>query len=176
MLEIEKILQSNGRSLREFPSLPYPNPNEESRFQNRLILDELDYNKEEQRQTNHALLAKLTDQQLSVYDQIMQVVSGGTGGFYFLYGYGGTGKTFIWNTLSSGLRSEGHIVVNVASSGIASLLLPGGRTAHSRFSIPLLVNENITCNIKQGNPKAEMLQAAKLIIWDEAPMLNRYCF
>jgi len=42
------------------------------------------------------------------------------GGFFFLYGYGGTGKTFIWKTLSATLRSKSMIVLNVASSGIAS--------------------------------------------------------
>jgi ATP-dependent DNA helicase PIF1 len=65
--------------------------------------------------------------------------------FYFLYGYGGTGKTYIWRALSAALRSTGEIVLAVASSGIASLLIPGGRTAHSRFAIPLNVNERSTC-------------------------------
>ncbi|XP_031096989.1 uncharacterized protein LOC116001240 [Ipomoea triloba] len=32
---------------------------------------------------------------------------------------------------SSSIRAKGEFVINVASSGIASLLLPGGRTAHS---------------------------------------------
>ncbi|KAF1860373.1 hypothetical protein Lal_00037712 [Lupinus albus] len=56
----------------------------------------------------------------------MKAVNDGNGGTFFLYGYGGTGKTFIWKTLASVLRSENHIVLTVASSGIASLLLPGG--------------------------------------------------
>ncbi|XP_057419001.1 uncharacterized protein LOC130713231 [Lotus japonicus] len=97
-------------------------------------------------------------------------------GFFFLYGFGGTGKTIVWNTLSAALRSKGLIVLNVASSGIASLLLPGGRTAHSRFSIPLDINELSTCNVRQGSLKGELLQKASLIIWDEAPMLNKHCF
>ncbi|XP_057444082.1 uncharacterized protein LOC130736257 [Lotus japonicus] len=68
------------------------------------------------------------------------------------------------------------IVLNVASSGIASLLLPGGRTAHSRFCIPLQTDETTTCNIKQGSLRANLLICTKLIIWDEAPMLNKNCF
>ena len=72
----------------------------------------------------------------------MTAVLNDCGGFFFLYGYGGTGKTFIWNTLSSALQSQRKIVLNVASSGIASLLLPGGRIAHSRFSIPLSINDS----------------------------------
>ncbi|KAL1367836.1 hypothetical protein AAHE18_02G078300 [Arachis hypogaea] len=70
------------------------------------------------------------------------------GGVFFLYGYGGTRKAFVWRTLAYALRSKGDIVLIVASSGIASLLLPGGRTAHSRFAIPLNLDEFSTCNIK----------------------------
>ena len=64
----------------------------------------------------------------------------------------------------------------MASSGIASLLLRGGRTAHSRFRIPLCVNEDSVCDIKQKTQLAEFLCATKLIIWDEAPMAHRHCF
>jgi len=68
------------------------------------------------------------------------------GGFFFLYGYGGIGKTFMWKTLSTAIRFKGMIVLNVASSKIASLLLPGGKTTHSTFCIPLLINKESTCN------------------------------
>ncbi|XP_019164611.1 PREDICTED: uncharacterized protein LOC109160822 [Ipomoea nil] len=98
------------------------------------------------------------------------------GGMYFVYGYGGTGKTFLWETISAALRSKDEVVLNVASSGIASLLLPRGRTAHSRFAIPLGVNEDSTCNIKQGSPLAELIIKSKLIIWGEAPMMHKHCF
>jgi ATP-dependent DNA helicase PIF1 len=106
----------------------------------------------------------------------MHAVDDGKGGVFFLYGYGGTGKTFVWKTLSAAIRSRGQIVLTVASSGIASLLLPGGRTAHSRFAIPLIPTEDSTCNIKQGSPLAELIIKTDLIIWDEAPMMNKYCF
>jgi len=82
----------------------------------------------------------------------------------------------MWKTLSAALRSKGMIVLNVASSGIASLLLPGGKTAHSTFCIPLLINDESTCNIAQGSLCAKLLMATNLIIWDEAPMMNRMCF
>ncbi|KAL7154873.1 hypothetical protein ABFS83_03G033100 [Erythranthe nasuta] len=71
---------------------------------------------------------------------------------------------------------EGEIVINAASSGIASLLLPGGRTTHSRFGLPINVHESSTCSISQQSPHAELLIRAKLIIWDEAPTMHRYCF
>ncbi|GJR59128.1 ATP-dependent DNA helicase PIF1-like protein [Tanacetum coccineum] len=61
-------------------------------------------------------------------------------------------------------------------TGIAALLLPGGRTAHSRFVIPLELLENSTCGIKQNTHLAELMQEVKLIIWDEAPMTQKYAF
>ena len=70
-------------------------------------------------------------------------------GLFFVHGHGGTGKTFLWSTIIAKIRSEGRIVLAVASSGIASLLLPGGRTAHSRFKIPLIVNDCSMCEIKK---------------------------
>ena len=106
----------------------------------------------------------------------MSVVNKQVGGIFFLYGYRGTGKTFMWKTLSDTLRSKGDIVLTVASSGIASLLLPNGRTAHSKFVIPVPTLENSTCNIHQGIEQAQLLKATKLIIWDEAPMAHKYCF
>jgi hypothetical protein len=74
------------------------------------------------------------------------------------------------------VRSNGNIALAVASSGIAALLLPGGRTAHSCFKIPINIHEDSTCSIKHGSDLASLLQITKLIIWDEAPMTNRHAF
>jgi PIF1-like helicase/Helicase len=74
------------------------------------------------------------------------------------------------------VRLEGGIALAVASSGIASLLLPGGRTAHSRFKIPLELDLNSTCEIKRGTNLAQLIELCSLILWDEAPMNHRHCF
>ncbi|XP_025702672.1 uncharacterized protein [Arachis hypogaea] len=78
--------------------------------------------------------------------------------------------------MSASIRSKGDIVLNIASSGIAALLLPNGRTAHSRFKVLLSVNQDSICNIRQGTPLARLISSTKLVIWDEAPMLNKFCF
>ncbi|POG63370.1 DNA helicase Pif1 like protein, partial [Rhizophagus irregularis DAOM 181602=DAOM 197198] len=52
-------------------------------------------------------------------------------GHFFIDGFAGTGKTFLYNTLLATIRLHGDIAIAVASSGIAALLLSGGRTAHS---------------------------------------------
>ncbi|XP_057808815.1 uncharacterized protein LOC131023286 [Salvia miltiorrhiza] len=176
LLEIEKLLSSFGRTLREFEGIPYPSSEFFETDQNKLISDELRYDRKALTDEHKALISKLTDEQRCVYDTVINATRSNYGGMFFIYGYGGTGKTFIWNTLSAALRSKGEIVLNVASSGIASLLLPGGRTAHSRFKIPINVNEDSMCNINQGSPLAELIVKCKLIIWDEAPMMHKFCF
>ncbi|XP_070018011.1 uncharacterized protein [Nicotiana sylvestris] len=175
--KLETFLKGCGRSFLDFPTMPMPVYNiEEVDNNNRLIRDKLRYNKRALAEEHQQLVKNLTDEQKSVYEKIIRDVNEDKGGFFFLYGFGGTGKTFIWRTLSSAIRSRGNIVLTVASSGIASLLLPSGRTTHSRFVIPLNVTEDSTCNIKQGTPIANLIIKAKLIIWDEAPMMHRYCF
>ncbi|CAH9086575.1 unnamed protein product [Cuscuta europaea] len=106
----------------------------------------------------------LNDEQFNVYETVLKAIDSSEGGVFFVYGYGGTGKTFARKTLSAAIRSNVEIVLNVTSSGITSLLLPDGRTAHSRFKIPINQNENSTCNIKQGSALAELIVKCKLII------------
>jgi ATP-dependent DNA helicase PIF1 len=64
--------------------------------------------------------------------------------------------------------------LNVASSGIASILLPGGRTAHSQLGLPLVLTKESCCRIKKNSKKAQLLMMASLIIWDEAPMIHKF--
>ncbi|XP_074362712.1 uncharacterized protein LOC141702985 [Apium graveolens] len=122
---------------------------------------------------NHSLL---NDEHKIVYDSILDNINQKKGGVFFVYGSGGCGKTFLWQTLCCRLRSEHKIVLPVASCGIAAVLLPGGRTAHSRFHIPLKLDENCSAGLRHGTDISELLQRTDLIIWDEAPMQHRHAF
>ncbi|XP_031099739.1 uncharacterized protein LOC116003940 [Ipomoea triloba] len=176
LIEIERLLQTYNKSLKDFPEMPLPNFQDAFLADNRLLFDELSYDRNALHHESQQMEKQLTDEQKVVYDTIIKDVLQQHGGMYFVYGYGGTGKTFVWKAISAKIRSKGDIVLNVASSGIASLLLPGGRTAHSRFAIPIVLNEDSTCNITQGSHLAELITMAKLIIWDEAPMMHKHCF
>ncbi|KAK9665879.1 hypothetical protein RND81_14G142400 [Saponaria officinalis] len=177
LTKIEAFLQSNGSTLRRFKTMPFPDSSGILENTNTLIAEELSYDKDAMSTEHTRLLSSMTDEQRSVYNQIMDVVHKGSGGIFFVYGYGGTGKTFIWRTLCAVIRSKGEIILPVASSGIAAILLPGGRTAHSRFGILINVTENSTCpGIKPNTELTELLIRTKIIIWDEAPMMHRFCF
>ncbi|KAI3747207.1 hypothetical protein L6452_09658 [Arctium lappa] len=105
--------------------MPYPDDDPVDSSNNRLIKEELDYDIPNLHNEFRQLLGTLTNEQRGVYDDIITAVQNNQGGVFFVYGYGGTGKTFLWKTLSASIRSRGEIVLNVASSGISSLLLIG---------------------------------------------------
>jgi len=72
------------------------------------------------------------------------------------------------------LRNREKIVLATASSGIVATFLLDGRTAHSRFNLPFDVQPNSICNIKKQNDLTKLIRIAAAIIWDEAPMTNKY--
>ena len=156
--------------------MPYPNEMLTMDNFNRLVYDERKYNRDELRHQHEQFYSTLTSEQRDIYGSIMEAVVEDSGGMFFVYGYGGTGKTYLYKTLSARLRSEGQIVLNVASSGIAALLLEGGRTAHSRFAIPINVVDDSMCHIPGDSDLAELIRMCSLIIWDEAPMTHRHCY
>ena len=83
---------------------------------------------------------------------------------------------YLWRTLIAKVRSQKKIVLSVASSGIAALLLPNGKTAHSRFKIPLNLHQTSCCYINYRTDLVTLIYKAELIIWDEALMLSGYAF
>jgi len=123
------------------------------------------------------MLLMLTDEQRCVRDKIMESVGSDDGGFFFLYGYSGTGKTFIWKSLSAVVRSKGLIVLNAASSGITTLLLRGGRTLHSMLTVPIEINEASSLTMEKDSPCAIFCTYFFLFfLFNPSPtLMNRVC-
>ncbi|XP_069149281.1 ATP-dependent DNA helicase pfh1-like isoform X3 [Solanum lycopersicum] len=94
-------------------------------------------------------------------------------GAFFIDGPGGTGKTFLYRALLVVVRTKGFIALATASSGVAASILPGGRTAHSRFKIPVDIDDNFTCNISKQSSLAILIRDSKLIVWDEVSMAKK---
>ncbi|XP_010425247.1 PREDICTED: ATP-dependent DNA helicase PIF1-like [Camelina sativa] len=173
--EIEELMLSNGGTLKAFDEMPKP-PDIDVDHSNRLITEKKNYDRDYLKSKHDEWVNKMTSEQRAIYDKIMGAILKDNGGVFSVYGFGGTGKTILWKTLSAAVRYRGLIAINVASSGIASLLLEGGRTAHSRFCIPINPDDFTMCNINPNLDLANMLKETSLIIWDEAPMMSRYCF
>ncbi|XP_076882563.1 uncharacterized protein LOC143531060 [Bidens hawaiensis] len=176
LLEIENFLICNNSSFRRYQQMSFPDMETISIATNPLMVEELSYDTETMNNEFNYMFDSLTDERV-VYNEIMSALIDKKGGAYFVYGYGGgTRKTYLWKTLSASIRSKGEVVLNVASSGIASLLLEGGRTAHSRFLIPINLTEDFICPVKGNTDVYELLKKTSLIIWDEAPMIHKHAF
>ncbi|KAL4619591.1 hypothetical protein ACB092_06G090900 [Castanea dentata] len=136
----------------------------------RLIQDELTVPKVDEELT---LIEKLNNDQSVAYETIMTVIDCKESMIFFVDGLGGTGKTFLYRTILANLRKANHITIVTTTSSIVATLLPSGRTTHSRFKIPLTPDVLSTCSISKQSDLAELIRHATIIIWDEAPMVNR---
>ena len=114
--------------------------------------------------------SQLNPEQHHAFIKIMQTIDAGTTAIFFVYGPGGTGKTYIYHALLINVRSRGMIGLATATSGIAASILLGGRIAHSRFEIPFQMSESTMTNMSKQSCASKLFRKAKVIIWDEAPM------
>ncbi len=174
--EIDQVFMRSGHRLEDFLTLPKSNYILSVHGRNRLVEEKLAYDRHSLTVDANNAENRLNDNQRNTYKTILNDVTNKKGKLFFVYGNGGTGKTFVWTTLLSRLRRQGKIVLAVASSGIASLLLLGGRTAHSRFKISIDLHDESTCNITQQMKVTELVRKTDLIIWDEAPMMHHRTF
>ncbi|XP_015168210.1 uncharacterized protein [Solanum tuberosum] len=100
------------------------------------------------------LYKKLNTEQKIAYDTILQRVLTNESGAFFIDGPGGSGKTFLYRALLATVRSKGFIALATTTSGVAASILPGGRTAHSRFKIPINIDEQFSCNINNDDDQS----------------------
>ena len=111
-------------------------------------------NQEQEQILFNSMREKLNEEQVTCFNAIVAAVERHEqdshqlepSGAFFLHGPAGTGKNILYNCLCSHFRAQGKIMLCVTSFGIAAQLLPGGRTAHSRFKIPLTNDTNAICN------------------------------
>jgi len=91
----------------------------------------------------------LNHEQTVIFEEIITAVEKRSNQIlFYIDGPGGSGKTYLNNTLLTYARSHGHKALAVASTGIASTLLLGGSTAHSQFEIPIDLSDHSTCNMQ----------------------------
>ena len=169
-------MEQGNKTLSDF-NLPEPSMRfDELNQLPRIIAEEMNYNISELRFKYEQGYLQANMDQKRIIDSVISAVDSQNGGIFFVDGPGGTGKTFVENITLAGVRATGRITLAVASSGIASILLDGGRTAHSRFKIPFDILEDSICQIRVQTALAELLRRTVLIVWDEAPAQHRNCF
>ncbi|KAE8260490.1 hypothetical protein A4X13_0g301 [Tilletia indica] len=138
------------------------------------LLEELSYDRISQLAFAQQAYTSLTDEQRTVFDEVTLAIQNQTPSAFFIDGPGGSGKTYVENAILAHVRGHGKVALAVASSGIAALMLEGGRTAHNRFKIPFTIFNDSVCSITAQSGDAALLRQAALIVWDEAPMQHRH--
>ena len=118
-----------------------------------------------------------TKEQLEIFNTILDAVKLEQSLLVFVDARGGCGKTFLLNAILDGVRSleeNGCVALAMATTGIAANLLRLGRTFHSRLKAPLTPNENSLLQISAQSNLAKLVKMAKLLLIDEATMLDRF--
>ncbi|CAN0837884.1 ATP-dependent DNA helicase PIF1 [Linum grandiflorum] len=149
---LQTLLHNYSSTLAHFhlpqpPSQPHQNSSDD------LIAQQLHYDAPSELDAYQSTLGKLNHHQRLAHDAILSSLQNKKGQLYFLYGHGGTGKTFLYNCIIAKVRSLGQIAL-----------------------IPIDVDHASTCAIKKGTSLARLVEQTSLIVWDEAPMVHRLSF
>lgn len=101
LFELEHLLNSvsTTRSLAEFGIL-LPDAATVVLMANRLVQEEQDFNMTDLAAEHEQLCASLNCDQRNIYEEVMTSFSTFNQILMFVYGYGGTGKTFLWRTVT----------------------------------------------------------------------------
>ena len=182
LLDIELRLSSHEKSLHDF-MLPEPSEEEiiEVEHVNNteppFIREELDFDVDVLKNLVEERVHTFTPEQSHIYQNVMNAVTNDRPIQIFIDARGGCGKTYLINTILAAVRScvpRGNVALAMATTGIAGNLLELGRTFHSRMKAPLKPMKDSTLNISSQSNLATLIRMAKLLLIDEATMLDRF--
>ena len=149
--DLNRMLVGMGKSLAKFSPMPLLQQQWDHRIPNSLLQAE-QYDVDEIATLVNKQRTMFNPEQAAAFDAILESVTNNQGHlFLFIYTAGGCGKTFLCNTIAAEVRRRGQIVLYIASSRIAALLLDGERTSHLHFKISLSINEDSMAGLKQNS-------------------------
>ena len=112
-------------------------------------------------------MAILNEDQAEIVETIMNAVIHGNSNqanLHYVDGPAGTGKTMVYNTLISLLKSRDIPVASCAWTGIASTLLRSGVTVHNLFKLPVPILDTSCCKISPSSPYGQYIKSILLIL------------
>lgn len=143
LCEIQSVLSSHQKNLQDFnlPSIP------RSFFENHepVLADDV-FDPEEEKLKYEEKYAMLNPEQKSAFDEIVNAIECPElqQRAFFIDGPGGSGKTFLYNTLMHYIRGKNKIVYPCAFTGIAATLLTGKIFSKSSlifFNLKFIINK-----------------------------------
>ncbi len=173
LIDIEENVQRNGFELDAF-QLPKPNHDLLPTRIPREIREETEYDVDALREIVENNVPLLSEDQMKVYEAVLDSVHNRRGDIIALDAPGGSGKTFLTTTILAKVRSERRIGLGTATSGVSATLLPNGRPLHSRLKVPVEgLNENSLCNVSKRDATAELIRRTELLVIDEVTMAQK---
>ena len=103
--DLSELFLKNGSRIEDF-NLPKKIGSSHRSSGNCLVDEELSYNTSELLLESETLMASLNNEQLEAFYSITETVLNNKPGFFFVSGYGGTGKTYLWNAVISYIRAH----------------------------------------------------------------------
>ena len=169
LLHIDCCLRAAGSGVVDY-RLPSPADHTPCDLLHEIVEELAGHNHDELRQLQDESLGHFNTEQRTAFDSIMaahtalQEKDGGRRrflpayqagrGFLFVDRPGGTGKTFLYSAVLAAIRSRTRIALAVASSGVASTLLPRACNAYSLFMIPIHITANSSCFVDKQSSRA----------------------
>jgi hypothetical protein len=121
LIDINLLLFQHQKSLSDFNSMPLPDMQNENYVNGFLFSEETNFNVHELKKEVSENVPKMNCDQKNAFDIVNKSIYEPIDGcpqLFFIDGPGGTGKTFLYNAILAYARSEKHIALAVASSGI----------------------------------------------------------
>ena len=109
--------------------MPQSHLNWADTLNNRLISQQLNYDPENESFSAHHLLSSLTVNQRNTFNQIWQSIMHKQGKTFFIDGFGGCGKTYLYQTVCHAVRAQG--LADVPRQGVLH---------HARYTGPVFID------------------------------------
>jgi len=124
-----------------------------------------------------------TDEQNIFLDEVKIAIDNNETKLFFLNGEAGSGKTTTAKKIISYARSKSKIVLGCAATALAAQTYKDFDTFHGLFKYPVVEDSEevekldcLTLNLENFPQRKELINAASVIIWDEAPSNEYHCF
>ena len=124
-----------------------------------------------------------TDEQNIFLDEVKNAIDNNQTKLFFLNGEAGSGKTTTAKKIISYARSKSKIVLGCAATALAAQTYKDFDTFHGLFKYPVIEDSEevekldcLTLNLENFPQRKELINAASVIIWDEAPSNEYHCF
>lgn len=179
-MNLSQRLKDSDKRLSDY-GLPTPEENE-TELQRAL----LEYDPQQQTE----LLALLngttpnTEEQQTIFNQIMDSIVHKRTSLYFIQGMGGSGKTTLAKKILAASRSMKFLCLGCASTGLAATNYENFDTAHGLFKFPVTEDgddnddeygRNMS-KLYEHEERLELLQHSNVIVWDEFPSNHKNIF